>query len=110
MNSWSYCGLPPEKKCAICGKKFCVRPEYRYTRGVEKAQKYFCSWHCMREYDKKWVHGGRKPNKAKDDILRLLNEGVEPKDIAEQLKIKLTMVYYYKDQYGGLDDEIPDGV
>lgn len=42
------------RKCKNCGKNFESRYEYAYKRNREygKGQYYFCSYSCMREYDK----------------------------------------------------------
>ena len=42
------------KQCPICGKEFCVLyPDmYRYKRTDRNQLKYFCSWSCLREFDK----------------------------------------------------------
>ena len=42
------------KQCPICGKEFSVLyPDmYRYKRTARNQLKYFCSWSCLREFDK----------------------------------------------------------
>lgn len=42
------------KKCVICGKSFYMPCQYDwvYRRYGRNGDKYMCSWHCLREYDK----------------------------------------------------------
>ena len=94
-----------EHKCAECGKSFCAREEWAYVRAKESTsshKKWFCSWGCLRKYEAKHGDGNRKPNKAKDEILRMLSEGKSAKEISDVLGIRQAMVYYYDKQYGGL--------
>ena len=45
---------PKEKKCAVCGKDMYAGEEWAYKRRDGKGKpKWFCSYKCMREYDKK---------------------------------------------------------
>ena len=57
----------------------------------------------MRKYEALHGDGIRKPNEAKDDIIRLLAEGKTNKEIAKELGIREAMVDYYDKQSGGLD-------
>ena len=44
-----------DKKCPQCGKNFYVNwtDQWVYKRFVDKAERCFCSWKCVREFDKK---------------------------------------------------------
>ena len=95
-----YCGLPTERKCLMCGKLFCAREEWVFTRGKDSHKLWLCSWKCLREYDEKQEKLEKKPNKIKDEIMRLLAEGESAKDIANELGIRQSMVYYYDELYG----------
>ena len=46
-----------EKKCGKCGRIFVVADSgtYRYKKNVGNRLTYFCSWSCMRSYEKKGV-------------------------------------------------------
>ena len=45
---------PKEKKCAVCGKDMYAGEEWAYKRRDGKGKpKWFCSYKCMRAYDKK---------------------------------------------------------
>lgn len=52
-----------KRKCAQCGKNFESRMEYAYKVERRKGKKlyyYFCSWHCLRQYEKNKQVNGRK--------------------------------------------------
>ena len=40
-------------RCRVCGKEFECRSSYAYKRGRNDNYIWFCSWHCIREYDKR---------------------------------------------------------
>ena len=43
-----------KRKCPVCGKKFESGRKYAYKREHRHNNfYYFCSWHCLREYEKK---------------------------------------------------------
>lgn len=44
-----------EVECGQCGKKFAPRTleDYTYKMMVDKNRMFFCSWKCMRAYEKK---------------------------------------------------------
>ncbi len=49
-----------ERKCHTCKKTFEARPLYYvYKRGTPDHYIWFCSYHCMREYDKRPLKGKR---------------------------------------------------
>lgn len=57
----------PLDKCCECGKEFFipVRADWAYKRlrklsDATDEVRYFCSWHCLREYDKKREERRRK--------------------------------------------------
>ena len=50
--------LGNEKECLVCGKAFIVPDEeWVFKCGNQKQHKFFCSWKCMREFEK---NGTRK--------------------------------------------------
>lgn len=52
-----------KRKCKQCGKPFESRMEYAYKMERRKGKKlyyYFCSWHCLRQYENANAKGGRK--------------------------------------------------
>ena len=44
-----------ERKCPVCGKTFIVRyvKDYVYKTTYNSKTKVFCSWGCLRKYEKK---------------------------------------------------------
>ena len=100
MNGWSLEGLPAERRCAVCGKRFCARNEYAYTRGKNERKRFFCSWHCLREFDRMGnFTRGKRPNENKDEIIRLLREGRRTGEIARAVGVSTSIVSYYKKHY-----------
>ena len=76
------------KKCRECGKTFDVLwPEmYRYKRGTGTNYTYFCSWGCLRAYDRK-TEGkdmdGKRGRPAKKPVVEVADKLPETMDKAE---------------------------
>ena len=52
-NGCNLNGLWPEAKCALCGKRFIYdRRQHQYKRHRGKKLYLFCSWSCLRDFDK----------------------------------------------------------
>lgn len=79
------------KTCEICGKVFIPQEltSYTYKRTVNGLLKYFCSWSCMRKFDKE--RGFSYQNK-------------EIKDYIDNFDI--TDDYYYEVETERYDDDV----
>lgn len=42
-----------ESKCPTCGKRFEHTNDWAFWRGYVKHKRFFCSWGCVRAWDKK---------------------------------------------------------
>ena len=67
------------KKCRECGKMFDVLwPEmYRYKRGAGTNYTYFCSWGCLRAYDKKMEEkemDGKRSRSGKKPVVEVADK------------------------------------
>ena len=52
-----------QRKCEVCGKRFesCVEYAYKVQKKKHKDRYYyFCSWRCLRQYEKNKQVNGRK--------------------------------------------------
>lgn len=77
------------KKCKACGKKFAVLYPHlwRYKRTYGTHNDYFCSWGCLRRYDRKGTDDVKKNDQM--EIARELAEAMERgEDPKEFLKSK----------------------
>ena len=82
------------KKCRVCGKTFDVLwPEmWRYKRGTDAKYTYFCSWKCLREYDRKAEEKkmekeskrGRPARKMDAEVADKLPEAAEKAEVPEK--------------------------
>ena len=80
------------KKCRECGKTFDVLwPEmYRYKRGTGTNYTYFCSWGCLRAYDRK-TEGKEMARPAKKLVEvadKLPEEAAIQAEVPERITIK----------------------
>ena len=83
-----------DRKCPVCGKKFCVLypDEWVYKRGGRDCGVFLCSWTCMRKHD-----ANKKPAWVRRDrIIQALQDGLNPKEIAMMLDEDLSKVWYWK--------------
>lgn len=93
--------LPPERTCAICKKHFyAMDGQYAYVRGAEYNRLYFCSYSCMRAYDRN--EKPKKINEKREAILRLRKAGKSRREVAIELGLPDHVVAYYDVKYGGL--------
>lgn len=97
--------------CAECGSRFEHTPEHAYKRSVNGRQKLFCSYHCMRafdrrEEDKKTVKTGiqGRPRMRDADRIAYAKEKIRENkealavctDQAELQRIKKRIAYHRK--------------
>ena len=62
-----------ERTCKICGKKFEAAPEYVYKRKQGQGREiYFCSYTCMRTYDKRTVSRKYSKSGSSPDAVNLI--------------------------------------
>lgn len=83
-------------KCKQCGKKFEGRKEYgwRVPEGRSNAIfHYFCSYGCMRQYEKR---DKKVPSKREKQYLDLLNSGMNAEQVARELGVSSSRVRYVR--------------
>ena len=104
MSGSSISFLPPEKTCYICKKIFYARENmYAYKRGYDNQKKFFCSYGCMRAYDKQEAAKKLSKGKKRDEIITLRKSGKTRREVALMLGITEDTVEYYDIRYGGFD-------
>ena len=93
--------LDSERKCPVCGKTFWIMDANWSYKQVIKALKgtvWFCSWGCMRKYEKEKPQlsgrGLRETNRQR--VMQALDDGLNVKEIAVMLDISPETVRYYK--------------
>ena len=54
--------LIPERKCPICGKRFCFMDfdQWAYKTNFRGNRKLYCSWHCL-QTAKKRIEAAKNP-------------------------------------------------
>lgn len=83
-----------ERKCHKCGKLFIASSpeEWVYKRRINNYPKYFCSWKCLRDYDKN--HGTKAERQEK--IIRALEDGIPVEEICKKLDVDRSNVTYWQ--------------
>ena len=88
-----------ETNCVICGKPFCMAdPDmwaYRTTAGDRCKQKFCCSWHCLQTLRKRSGRVGKKAGK-KDELFRMMREGMTDPEIAQAAEVSVGTVRYWR--------------
>ena len=81
-----------EKKCARCGKEFIGGLDWAYRTGKGYNAQLFCSWSCLRAWEK------NKEGKAdrREKIIQAINEGKPADVIAKELHVDRTRVVYWQ--------------
>lgn len=98
-------GLYP-RTCKTCGKKFESKKEYAWKCRQETYSTkthYFCSYGCMREYEKKVEKKVEQkrigPTKRQEEFLELLNSGLGVVEIARRLGVTERRVRTVRDEW-----------
>lgn len=86
-----------ERKCEVCGKEFLIRPDWVYKRQAGDGYKVFCSWGCMREWEK------RKPDRRDqaEKIRQALEDGLTVGEIVRLLSVDRRVVMYWEKKLKG---------
>ena len=104
-----------DKICPECGKGFFVNlPEqWVYKRTIGNTVRHFCSWKCVRAFDKKTGErkkGGKMrlvTDEQKKEAVRIVLDGGDPRPFLEGLGVKAPEVMWY-DIKGKLKLEDPE--
>ena len=82
-----------DRKCPMCGKEFFVRDanDWVYKRNSQ----YFCSWHCLRNYEK-----GSKTRKIdqREKIIQAIRDGLTTREICDLVGVEADKVWYWRDK------------
>lgn len=91
---------PYERTCTRCGKQFCVTvcEEWSYYRKCGQDRLMFCSWGCMRKWDRDHADSrqGRKDAARQEEILRLLSRNVSNSEIRTATGASDQVISYYR--------------
>ena len=82
-----------EKSCHVCGKIFINRPEWAYRRCQNGREVLFCSYHCMRSWEKR-----RHKTKVeiRDEIIQGIKDGLTNAEIIKKTSADASRVYYWR--------------
>ena len=89
MSLVGLCGN--ERKCHICGRVFCITPEWVYRKGQGDGVKLFCSWHCLRKYEARKVDRGSR----EEQIRKLYAQGLDVRQISDRMSLDSRSVSYW---------------
>ena len=94
-----------EKTCPICGKTFIPHTEeWVYKRRVTHERTYyFCSWHCLQDFEKN--HPKPLAIEQREKLIELIKKGMGTSDIVRTLGVDRTKVRYWKEKVGKVEDE-----
>lgn len=95
-------GLYP-RKCKTCGKHFESKREYGWkcrSKTYSTHCVYFCSYGCMREYEKQYMkQKSIGPTQRQKQFLELLNSGLGVVEIANRLGVTEQRVRTVRDEW-----------
>lgn len=96
-------GLYPHK-CASCGKSFEARREYAYKLHKYKTSDdfvWFCSYKCLRLYEKKNIKPKIRPTPREQEYLDLLSSGLTVTEVARHEGVDEQRVRFVRDKWRG---------
>ena len=91
-----------EKKCVICKKGIIAGQDWVYKTGSSHNLQYFCSWHCLRDYEKNWSKKKGSKVSRREKIIEAIQTGKDAKTIANELHVDRTNVIYWQRKLGVL--------
>ena len=92
-----------DRKCCICSKAFVMRDDWVFKRTSGQRTKYFCSWTCMRKWDK----SHRSMTERKEAVQIAISTGKSVDEIARELNEDKTMVAYWYRRMQRDANEVP---
>lgn len=81
-----------EKKCSKCGKGFIAGPEWAYRHGKGYNALLFCSWGCLRAWEKS---RGSKIDR-REQIIQAIYDGKSIEEIVNTLHVDRSNVLYWQ--------------
>ena len=82
-----------EKKCVRCGKILIARDDdYAYKRNIDHKLQYFCSWHCLRDWE---IERGTKIAR-RERIQQAIRDGLTTSEIAVLLTENRATIDYWR--------------
>mgnify|MGYP002624712951 CR=1 FL=1 len=82
--------LLPAKKCTICKKEFIG---YLETWGYKRGENLFCSWSCLREWDR--THSKQAKAEQRDKIIQGIKDGLTVNEIVATTGASRTQIIYW---------------
>lgn len=93
-----------DKLCACCGKTFVMYDKWAYKKKIKTRYKYFCSWHCLCDYQKQ-LETKRVQNKHRQGLDKIyarsltkirMYYGLRQVDVAAHVGINSTTLSGYE--------------
>ena len=84
------------KICPICKKEYIFRDGWVYRKKSGEHEKVFCSWGCMRKWEKAHSHTPERREKIK----QALRDGLTVNETAELLDEDRSLVLYWAKKIG----------
>ena len=85
-----------EKNCVKCGKTFEMPcGDWAYKKYKGRGIQYFCSWKCIREWEKEHEKPARKIDE-REKIIQALSDGLSVKEVSVLLDVDASKVSYWK--------------
>ena len=85
-----------ERECWRCGKQFIVHnaDEWVFRREVRRRDRLFCSWSCVKAFDRE---KGSKADR-RDKIIEALKDGLSVNEVVNMLDADRAKVVYWKNK------------
>lgn len=83
------------RKCDVCKKEFIWHDDWAYKMTSGYKVRMFCSWHCLRDYQRR--HESNK--QTGKDIYKAIQDGLNDKEIAELLNVDHSRIAYWRDKH-----------
>ena len=85
-----------EKTCTNCGKEFVTTcGDWAFKKYKGRGDQYYCSWKCIRAWEKEHEKPARKIDE-REKIIQALSDGLSVKEVSVLLNVDASKVSYWK--------------
>ena len=90
-----------ERRCPVCKKIFITSNEWVFKKTYGSHEKQFCSWGCLRKYEKS--HG--TPAQRREAIQQAIMDGLTTNEISVLLDEDKTKIDYWRKKMAQCEDQ-----
>ena len=81
-----------QRRYPVCQRKFTIYDGWVYRRGSSDHEQVFCSWRCLRKFDKGYGSAAER----RERIIQAINDGLNAREVSVLLGEDYSKVFYWE--------------